>query len=561
VLLLVLTVAVGSSVAAVQLRRALTDAEKAREDSNARLWDSYLTQARALRMSREPGQRFAGLQSIQKALQLPLPPERSLSELRTEAVACLALPDMRVSKEWEGFPVGSYGFDFDAALERYARSEPQARISVHRVADDGELFSVPGNGWVGLSPDGNYLVCWVEATRRFKLWQVSDPNPRIVEDGTGASTPWAFTPDSRQLALVRENGAIDLYDLTTGQHRRLAEGPPGSRPAFDRQGKRLAVACPGVVQIRDAATGQLMIELPHAGTAWDLAWHPDGNRLAVTGYPQRLYLWDLTYRKVAWSAEASRNGGIQVTFSPTGEYLVTNCWSSNLRLWHPDTGQQLLRVPNWGWGALRPHVSPDGRRLAAQVSGTKLRLWEVAPGQEFRTLVRDPVRGTFDYYSPSISPDGRLLAAPVNQGVALLELAGGKELAFLPTGPLSRWAWFEPGGALLTENQSPVELYRWPVTADPAARDGCASVPRSACRTTGPALPRAGTAASWSIRRVRLSTIETARGGRCGSALYPVLGRGSPSAPTAGGLRRRISATRGTGSAACASGIRRRASG
>ena len=53
---------------------------------------------------------------------------RPSPELRDEAIACMALADLRVASEWEGFPPGSCGLAFDARLERYsvgdAKGEP-----------------------------------------------------------------------------------------------------------------------------------------------------------------------------------------------------------------------------------------------------------------------------------------------------------------------------------------------------------------------------------------------------------------------------------------------------
>jgi serine/threonine-protein kinase len=99
VMLLVVMLATGSTVAAIWLGSALHDSEKANVDAKARLWASYLSQARASRMTRQPGQRFASLRAAQEALKLPLPGGRSLDELRTEAIAALLLPDFEVVKE------------------------------------------------------------------------------------------------------------------------------------------------------------------------------------------------------------------------------------------------------------------------------------------------------------------------------------------------------------------------------------------------------------------------------------------------------------------------------
>ena len=62
------------------------------------LFESLVDQARARRYSRRPGQRFESLSALDRAAaiarDLKLPAER-LDPLRDEAIACLALPDLR----------------------------------------------------------------------------------------------------------------------------------------------------------------------------------------------------------------------------------------------------------------------------------------------------------------------------------------------------------------------------------------------------------------------------------------------------------------------------------
>jgi WD40 repeat protein/tRNA A-37 threonylcarbamoyl transferase component Bud32 len=466
VFVLLLTVAIGSTIATLSLRSALGEVREAKRDAMEELCQSHIERARAGRFSQRPGQRFEGLASLREALrlarELELAPDR-LQEIRAEVIGCQALPDLRVVKEWDGWPAGSYTMHFDADLERYARADRQGQISVRRVADDAKLFTARGGENVILSPDGEFLVSWSGRTGQVKLWKVGDPNPRLVETGTVQGWPCGFSRDSRQLALVRGSGAIDLFDLTTGQSRRLADGPPGSQPAFDPQGKRLGVSCKHAVQIRDVVTGQLLGEVPQASGNMSFAWHPDGTRLAAADYSRQLSLWDVASRTVVWSVEASRNGGIALSWSPTGEVLLSVCWNGNLRLWHPETGRELLRAPQWERGS-GLWFSRDGRRLGVQTTGRKMRLWELAAAPSYRTLVRNPLRGSVDCYYPTACRDGRILAVPVETGVALWEFPSGRELAFLPTGPWSRWAAFEPGGALLTSNAT--GTYRWPVKED-----------------------------------------------------------------------------------------------
>src|SRR5262249_10331608 len=187
VALLLVVVTVVSSVSALWLRqerdrvvRAKEDldkeqqqtvkerdrAEEAERDGKERLWESLRDQARALRLSRHSDQRVKSLKAIQEALQLPLPPGHSLGELRTEAIAALALPDVEVLQEWVGGPAGTVGLDFDSNLERYARLAIDGTVSVRRVSNDAEIarWQEPTEGdWpsdesnLRFSPDGRYL--------------------------------------------------------------------------------------------------------------------------------------------------------------------------------------------------------------------------------------------------------------------------------------------------------------------------------------------------------------------------------------------------------------------
>ena len=144
---LLVTMTIGSNVLSLSLRKALDESvkanadarqanndlekttaevketnlklEKANANANAQLWQSYLSHARASRMTRKPGQRFESLRAIDKALRLPLPPNRSLDELRTEAIAALCLPDLETATEWDQVSEGCTAFAIDPAFERH----------------------------------------------------------------------------------------------------------------------------------------------------------------------------------------------------------------------------------------------------------------------------------------------------------------------------------------------------------------------------------------------------------------------------------------------------------
>ena len=97
VLLLLLVVAVGSSVFALRLQRELGYRRQAEGVALEKLFTAQVAEARARRYSGRSGQRFKSLEAIQEAVQLARrlrkPPE-TFDELRNEAIAALCLPDI-----------------------------------------------------------------------------------------------------------------------------------------------------------------------------------------------------------------------------------------------------------------------------------------------------------------------------------------------------------------------------------------------------------------------------------------------------------------------------------
>ena len=171
------------------------------------------------------------------------------------------------------------------------------------------------------------------------------------------------------------------------------------------------------VKVWDAGSGQVTAEFAgHESVVFCVAWHPDGQRIASSG-------WDVE-RKLfivkVWNARTGEVGfelpvGTEtyaVAFSRDGEYLVTGSTNGTVQVWDTRAGRQR--------GKLGTHTRPvrglvfsrDGRRLASASGDGVVKLWdwdatrlgdEQKPLRTFRARV--PTAGmTFAF-----SPDGRRL--------------------------------------------------------------------------------------------------------------------------------------------------------
>ena len=94
-------------------QRAERDAKK---DALDKLWRSHLARAQAGRFSRRPGQRLDSLAALEEAARIAREvgvPAEGMDELRNEAIACLALPDLRPGTTSVAVPPGTSAIVFD----------------------------------------------------------------------------------------------------------------------------------------------------------------------------------------------------------------------------------------------------------------------------------------------------------------------------------------------------------------------------------------------------------------------------------------------------------------
>jgi serine/threonine protein kinase/WD40 repeat protein len=476
-------VAIGSTLAAWKFRRdslRIQDAERATGanllDSRMNLFESLVAQAQARRFSHREGQRFASLDALDRASkiarELNLTPDH-FDRLRHEAIACMALPDLRATGRVIHRPPGVHFVAFDRTMTRYALRFRDGTIRIHRVADGAEIdrFAALGDSaiWVlfQFSPDGRYL-----ATRHSPGWAltVRDVDRRTVAlDAPGPVGRFVarFSPDSRRLALCREDGGTLIYDLATGQPGGSWNGPAsGQDLAFGADGTRIATLHnePGTSTCRivESDSGRLLMAIPLPSAGEHVWWSPDGRTLATSCVDFKIYLWDAVTGRRKAVLEGLTNHVFLVDFHPSGALLVSNGWENRLRLWDPILGRPLLSLTA-DMSSARPEFSRDGRIVVTHEDA--LTTYEVDPALEYRTLAHPSGEPRF-LGRASIRHDGRVLAVSTSGGVALWDLARGTELASLRIG-FTGYALFESSGDLLTLSEDAGGIHRWPVHLDP----------------------------------------------------------------------------------------------
>jgi WD40 repeat protein len=447
------------------LRQAREEEADARRDALEELWKSYLAQARAGRWSGQAGRRYDGLAALTRAAA-----HRPSLELRNEAIACMALVDVRIGKEWDGYPPGTVYLAFDRSLSRYARCDEHGNLSVRLVEDDTEIANLPGPGsraWLlHFDRSNRYLVGkfhppGADGANQVILWDLQS-GKRILEI-THSLGNVAFSPDDQLLAVAYPDLSIRMFEVSSGKEtgKRLTAGPDAHGLSFHPTNPWLAVSSRsgGGVRILETTTGRVLKHLAPGKSIRGIAWHPHGRLLAGAGGDARVYLWDAESGVVRAALEGHRNAVTSVAFDHTGSLLASLGWENMMWLWDPWGGKLLLRVTGVTMHLPAPVFSADGRYLGYTIQGRKIRLWEVARAAELRTLYP----GTHVINREvGLGPGGSYLACPETDGTRIWDVHQHRLAAHLP-GSQVYSAFFRPdGSSLITSGTS--GLQSWPVT-------------------------------------------------------------------------------------------------
>jgi WD40 repeat protein len=247
---------------------------------------------------------------------------------------------------------------------------------------------------------GGRLLASAGTEGALKLWDLNTGQQLRTLAGTGgAIRSIAFNADGLRLASAAADGIVRVWEVASGRllHQLKAPGGPATCVAYSPDGNYLAAGQEeGMVSVWETETGRLQHGLAgHTLPVSAVAFHPGSQVLAsVSGGPRgddagTVRLWDLAAgrERNAWQG----NGGsiLDLAFSPDGRRLATLSSDSSLRLWDPDTGQEVFVLRSHitvGAAAASLAFSADGSRLAAGCA--MVRLWETAPPDAGKEAVR-----------------------------------------------------------------------------------------------------------------------------------------------------------------------------
>jgi WD40 repeat protein len=242
---------------------------------------------------------------------------------------------------------------------------------------------------VALSDDGKVLAaCGEDGTVRIWDAQTRKEIHTLPAPSKGKPRHLRFSPDGKVLAVgitVSGDGdTVQLFDVTSGKAgQALAVAPDLAGLAFAPDGKRLATAASGIVQLWDVGKGNRVWEHRTATPATGgglggggVAFSPDGRLLAAAGSDGVISLFDAEGEPLRHLV--GHEGAVHaLAFSPDGRLLASGGNDPLVGLWEVATGRAVHRLAGHAGPVRFVAFLPDGRRILSTGDDATALLWDV----------------------------------------------------------------------------------------------------------------------------------------------------------------------------------------
>ncbi|MFX0197020.1 MAG: TIR domain-containing protein [Candidatus Hodarchaeota archaeon] len=195
-----------------------------------------------------------------------------------------------------------------------------------------------------------------------------------------------LTPDGKKI-IACEDTIISIWDTISGNMTGGLPVKSAIRVDLDPNGQLLAIGLANrTVKIWDFKSNEFLktfqlpklglIRLESAPTQYDLAWSPDGKKLATVFTSKVAQIWHVKENKYV-SLVGHQDEVSGLAWSPDGKLLGTSSRDRTVRLWNTFSGESVKTLNGHNANVITVSWSPDGRWLASGCDDGLIYLWDM----------------------------------------------------------------------------------------------------------------------------------------------------------------------------------------
>jgi WD40 repeat protein len=391
-ILLILFVA--SSVLAVGLVGASSEAEERSQAANAAARESAKQTARAqgavARFENDNARYFEAASAALAGLTVPLPVDQDpvqvgpWVELVRAAADRFLVPPLQHKSRVNGAafdPTGervvTASTDHTARIWDARTGEPIGKAMQHEGAVLIAAFDSTGQRIVTASFDDDAARIW-DAHTGEPIGMLPLQHPESVN---GA----AFDPKGERVVTVSDDYTARIWDARTGkpigepmQHKGSVQDA-----AFDPTGERIVtVSRDTTARIWDARTGQPISKpMQHKEAVRTAAFDPKGERVVTASDDKTARLWDARSGKPIGKPMQHEGGVNGAAFDPKGERVVTASDDKTARIWNARTGEAIGKPMQHAATVWTAVFDPTGERVVTASDDKTARVWDARTGE------------------------------------------------------------------------------------------------------------------------------------------------------------------------------------
>ena len=290
---------------------------------------------------------------------------------------------------WKGHPTGVWGLGFSPNGQILA-SNGGTKVNLWNVANGRQVGALLGHGDggfnVAFSPDGG-LVAGTSEDGALKIWGVpSGQALGRMDPKSGPLYGVAYSPTGSGSIRRGGIGTLRAWNAATGAQGAVIRAHPSYVQclALSRDGLWLATGGlhDNLVKVWDAATGAAVSSFTNGGRIQDVAFSPDGRRLAAASHDGTVKILDPATGRELGALRGTKGRVWAVAFGPDARRIATGSADDpGVILWDSMNGERIFQLKT-STGVTDVAFSPDGHKLASTGWDGVIQLWDASPAPQ-----------------------------------------------------------------------------------------------------------------------------------------------------------------------------------